>query len=202
MNNMIQYSNKKTNLLSLKYKGFPGIYFLIFHILLAGCGSSSQVYSDYDRSANIEEYRTFGWLPSDQIEARNNPLYYNELNDKRIKNAVAAQLESKGYRYKISKPEILLHYHIIIEDKTTVRTDPYGYYYGPYWMRTHVDVFQYREGTLIVDLMDAATNSLVWRGWVTSFIKNTNPEKTEENIQQAVRMIFSKYPYMANKKII
>jgi Domain of unknown function (DUF4136) len=177
--------------------GFVKIFGLILLWLPFGCGPTSQVFTDYDRTANLEEYKTFGWVEPVAIEARNNPIYYNELNDKRIKLAVAAQMESRNYTYS-ENPELLIHYHIIIEDKTVMRTDPYGYY-GPYWMRTDVTVYEYREGTLIIDLMDAETNSLVWRGWITSFLKNSGPDKMEESIDRAVRMIFSEFPYHASK---
>jgi hypothetical protein len=183
----------KTNLFD-----FYKLYLLIIGWLLLGCGPTSQVFTDYDRTANLEEYKTFGWLTSTSIEGRNNPIYYNELNDKRIKTAVANQLESRNYQFS-DNPEILVHYHIVIDDKSVVRTDPYGYYYGPYWMRTEVNVYEYREGTLIIDLMDADTNSLVWRGWITSFLKNSDPSKMEDSIDRAVRMIFSEYPYQARK---
>lgn len=170
---------------------------ILLAFLLIGCAPSVHVFSDYDRSANIEAYRTFGWLPDELIEARNNPLYYNELNDKRIKNSVAEQLEARGYQYSKENPELTIHYHIIIEDKTVMRTDPYGYYYGPYWARSEVTVFEFREGSLIIDLMDAATNNLVWRGWMNPFMRNENPEKAEEQIKEAVLMIFTKYQYHA-----
>jgi hypothetical protein len=170
-------------------------YLFLIPWLLIRCGPTSQVFTDYDRSANLDEYQTFGWQATPSLEANNNPLYYNELNDKRIKNAIGQQLESRNYTYS-DKPELLIHYHIIMEDKTIMRTDPYGYY-GPYWMRTEVNVYEYREGTLIIDLMDADTNSLVWRGWITSFLKNSNPSKMEESIDKSVRMIFSEFPYRA-----
>ncbi len=166
--------------------------------LAVGCGSTTQVFTDYDRDAHISGYQTFGWLSPLSIEARNNPLYYNELNDKRIKNAVAVQLESRNYTYS-EDPDIMIHYHIIIEDKTVMRTDPYGYYYGPYWMRSEISVYEYQEGTLIIDLMDAKTDNLVWRGWITNFLKNRDPEKMEESINNAVRMIFAEYPYRASQ---
>lgn len=172
----------------------------IFLVLLIWLGNScvptQQVFTDYDRSAHLSEYQTFGWADPVFIEARNNPLYYNELNDKRIKDAVAVQMQTRNYKYS-DNPDLLIHYHIIIEDKTAVRTDPYGYY-GPYWMRTQVDVYQYREGTLIIDLMDANNKNLLWRGWITSFLKNQGPEKMDASISDGVRKIFAEYPYRAS----
>ncbi len=182
----------KTNLFD-----FDKLYLLVIAWLFVSCGTTSQVFTDYDRTANLNEYQTFGWQPTTNIEARNNPLYYNELNDKRIKTAIAKQLESRDYQFS-EDAEMVIHYHIILEDKTVMRTDPYGYY-GPYWMRTEVSVYEYREGTLIIDFMDADTNSLVWRGWITSFLKNSDPNNMEESIDKAVRMIFAEYPYRASK---
>lgn len=174
------------------------VYVVLLPWLMASCGPTSQVFSDYDKSAHMTEYKTFGWETSLSIESRNNPLYYNELNDKRIKNAVAVQMESHLYKYS-EDPDLSIHYHIIIEDKTVMRTDPYGYYYGPYWMRSEVSIYEYQEGTLIIDLMDAKTDNLVWRGWITNFLKNRDPEKMEESINNAVRQIFAEYPYRANQ---
>lgn len=184
----------KTNWLTT-YKNL--VYPMVLWIA-AGCSPTSQVFTDYDRDAHISRYQTFGWLSPLSIEARNNPLYYNELNDKRIKNAVVIQLESHNYKYS-EDPDIMIHYHIIIEDKTVMRTDPYGYYYGPYWMRSEISVYEYQEGTLIIDMMDAKTDNLVWRGWITNFLKNRDPEKMEESINNAVRMIFAEYPYRASQ---
>jgi len=178
--------------------GLLKFFLIIIPWLLVGCGSTSKVFTDYDKSANLDQYQTFGWLTQTEIEERNNPLYYNELNDKRIKFAVGEQMESRNYRFS-ENPELLIHYHIIINDRTMLRTDPYGYY-GPYWMTTEVTMYEYREGTLIVDFMDAATNSLVWRGWVTNFLKNSDPQKMEKSMNDAVNMIFSKYTYRAGNK--
>lgn len=182
-----------------RFKSFRNyVYLLLLPWLMAACGTSSQVFTDYDKTAHLTEYKSFGWSTALSIENRNNPLYYNELNDKRIKSAIAVQLESRNYRYS-EDPDLEIHYHIIIEDRTVMRTDPYGYYYGPYWMRSEVSVYEYQEGTLIIDLMDAKTDNLVWRGWITNFLKNRDPEKMEESVNNAVRMIFAEYPYRANQ---
>jgi hypothetical protein len=183
----------KTNIVALQILIFVGLL-----LAITQCGQPLRVYSDHDRSVHVEDYSTFNWLSADQIEDKNNPLLYNELNDKRIKKVVNDELASRGYILS-DKPELLLHYHIVVEDKTSLRTDPYGYYYSPYWMRTNVNVFQYKEGTLILDLMDASTNNLIWRGWVVPFLEDSIGEKQEDEIRKAVMMIFSKFPYRERK---
>lgn len=176
------------------------IEFVTLMMLFVGCAPSVNVYTDYDRDVNVRSKSTYSWMNVKDIELKNNPLYYNELTDKRIKEAVDLQMKSRGYEQKDTGGELILHYHIVIQDKTVVRTDPYGYYYGPYWTRSRVDVFPYREGSLIIDLMDAESNNLAWRGWAVRALNGQaiSPEEREIIINSVVEKIFEKYPYRVN----
>ncbi len=156
---------------------------------LVACSNQITVRTDSDRSINIAEFKTFAWLNKEGIEERNNPLYYNELNDKRIHEAVISQLTAKGYQQVESNPMLKVHYHIIIDDKTQVRNDTYS----PYWIKTERDIYSYKEGTLIVDLMDAKNESLLWRGWAISALSDQD-QLSDEMIREAVAKICSKLP--------
>jgi hypothetical protein len=156
--------------------------------IVIGCSHELRVYSDYDRDFNVHEFKTYNWPSQTDLESKNNPLYYNELNDKRIKNAVDIQLKAKGMERTVENPGLMVHYHIVVEDRTSVTTDPYGSY-GPYWTRT--GLIQYREGTLILDFMDSKTNSLVWRGWAVSIVDNN--EIDEETLIRAITGILKKF---------
>jgi hypothetical protein len=162
--------------------------------LLTGCSPQIRVYSDYDPDYDLWMYRTFDWGQRENIEESKNPLHYNELNDKRIKSAVQEQMTLRGYELSSEKPDLILHYHIVVDDQSVVTTEPYGYRYGPYWMRMHTNVYSYREGTLILDLMDKKTNNLIWRGWAVSAIDQIDPKDVDELIKTAVSRIFKKYP--------
>jgi hypothetical protein len=70
----------------------------------------------------------------------------------------------------------------------------YGYNYSQYWIRNQMDVYQYREGTLIIDLMDANNNNLIWRGWGTAILDNGDIDLTEEKINHAVYKILKEFP--------
>lgn len=161
-------------------------------LLLSGlmaCSNEITVRTDADKSINIAEFKTFAWLSKEGIEERNNPLYYNELNDKRIREAVVSALTAKGYRQDESNPMLKVHYHIIIDDKTQVRNDTYS----PYWIRTERDVYTYKEGTLIIDLMDAKNESLLWRGWAVSALSDLD-QLSDELIREAVSKICAELP--------
>jgi hypothetical protein len=166
---------------------------------LVGCSPQISVYSDIDPDYDLWTYKTFDWGRKVNIEEGKNPLHYNELNDKRIKAAVQHELNVRGFELSSSNPDLIFHYHIIIDDQSVVTTEPFGYRYGPYWTRMHTDIYSYREGTLILDLMDRKTNNLVWRGWAKSAIDNIDPEKVDELIKEAVGKIFKKFPKAPRK---
>ncbi|HEU5290442.1 MAG TPA: DUF4136 domain-containing protein [Cyclobacteriaceae bacterium] len=164
---------------------------------LISCSSTQMsVHSDIDPDYDLWTYKTFNWGRKIDIEAGRNPLYYNELNDKRIKAAVNQELTARGYSFTESDPELIVHYHIIVDDRSVVRTEPYGYNYGPYWTTMKSNIYAYHEGTLIIDLMDKKSNNLIWRGWAVSVIDEV--EEVDDLIKIAVGKIFKKFP--KNKK--
>ncbi|MEO5603847.1 MAG: DUF4136 domain-containing protein [Cyclobacteriaceae bacterium] len=167
--------------------------------ILAECSPQIRVFSDYDPDYDVWTYKTFDWGQTVNIEAGKNPLHYNELNDKRIKEAVRQQMTSRGYELTSDNPDLILHYHIIVDNQSVITTEPYGYRYSPYWMRTQTNVYSYREGTLILDLMDKKTNNLIWRGWAVSAIDEVDPEKVDDLIKTAISRIFKKFPKTQKK---
>lgn len=163
-------------------------------IMAVSCSPQIRVYSDHDPEYHVKNFKTFDWGQKANIEANKNPLHYNELNDKRIKAALLRELTSHGYARVEFNPDLIIHYHIIVDDQSIVTTQPYGYFYGPYWMRMRTNVYSYREGTLIIDLMDPKTNSLVWRSWATADLNTITPDQTEDIINRAVSKMFRRFP--------
>ncbi len=163
-------------------------------ILLTGCSPQFRVYSDMDPDYDLWTYKSFDWGKQVDIEAGRNPLQYNELNDKRIRTAVQEQLQARGYVSVKDESELIIHYHIIVDNKSVVTPDPYGYRYSSYWMRSGVNVYHYREGTLILDLMERSTKNLIWRGWAVANIDEIDPQHVDQVIRQAVEKIFLKFP--------
>lgn len=164
-------------------------------ILFGACSPQISVYTDHDPDYNIKSLRTFEWAQKTNIEATKNPLHYNELNDKRIKTSVENQLTRRGYSYSEEKPDFIIHYHIIVDDQSIVTTEPYGYFYGPYWMRMRTNVYSYQEGTLIMDMMDPESNNLIWRGWAVAGLNGLySASQTEELINRAIEQIFRNFP--------
>lgn len=164
-------------------------------MVMAACSPEIRVFSDHDPEYDLGKYITFSFIKNENIESENNPLYYNELNDKRIKSAVKDQLINKGYDYTEEPSELIVHYHIIVDDQTLVTTDPHAYLYSPNWMHFRTNIQQYREGTLIIDVMEAKSKNLIWRGWAVSALDAANtPEEIDRLVQSTIARIFKKFP--------
>lgn len=155
-------------------------------LLLAGCSGIS-VSSDYDREADFSSYRTFGWMQTDRPGMRN-PAQ-NSLMETRIKRTVAEQLQAMGYTMLDGgRPDIRIALHMNVQNKVEVEHYGYRRWRGP--VRT--EVHHYKEGTLVLDFVDAKLQQLVWRGWANSILGN--PDRAEKQINAAVSKILAEYP--------
>jgi hypothetical protein len=175
-------------------------YLLILSVFIfVGCSQQITVHTDYDPDYDLWTYKTFDWGQKVNIEEGKNPIHYNELNDKRIKSAIREQLSKRGYKSTSENPDLILHYHIIVKDQTTVVTEPFGYSYSPYWSRMNTSLYSYKEGTLILDLMDNKTKNLIWRGWAITDVRDSyTPKEVEELTKKVVSKIFRKFPKTKN----
>lgn len=175
------------------------IFIAVLLLAIAGCSPAITVYHDYDKSIDFTSYQTFDWKMDLDVESRQNPLYYNELTDMRIREAVDEALAAKGYNKTIVNPDFQIHYHIMVEDKSIATLDPLGHNYDAYWLGTTATAYQYKEGTLIIDLMDADTNKLIWRGWAVAVLEDLRREVVEKRLKQTITRILGALPNDAKK---
>ena len=94
-----------------------------------------------------------------------------------------------------SYPDILVAFHTGVEEKVNVQVWGYGYRHAAFSRGTDVRTVYYQEGSLILDFIDPRTKELIWRGVGTKVLsKNPTPEKSEEEIKEAVQKILEEYP--------
>src|SRR5207342_2305155 len=129
-----------------------------------------KVTQDYDKSANFTQYKTF---VMDTFRVSSS---MSQLNQNRIMNAISDEFKKKGLLAVSSNPDLLIHTTAIIKDKQSVSsnttyTGGYGYggYYRPYgWGGgmstgyTTYSVDEYKDGSLIIEVVDAKTKNLLW----------------------------------------
>ena len=162
---------------------------------LSGCATSNLpvVKTDFDNEANFNAYSTFNWSEEIDNQKESHPILDNSLVRKRIKNAILSEMEGRNYEFA-EDADLLVNFHVVIEERTGYKTYPnFGY---RYWGRDNVQPYNYKEGTLIIDLIDREKNQLVWQGY-TEGIVDKDPSKMEEKIRGAISIIFQEYKYRA-----
>jgi hypothetical protein len=162
---------------------------LIAAILLVGCSTIS-VNQDYDPGYDFSKLKTFGFIPISPEAG------IDQLNANRFGDAIKNELTAKGYTVS-EKADFGVA--ILFGKQTKTNITSYGYGYGPYWGRyggtTNIDVSQYDEGTLIIDIIDMTKKELVWRGTGTGGLNpNATVEERTANINNAVAQILAQFP--------
>jgi hypothetical protein len=172
------------------------LIFLLFTLIVAASCSSVKVSSDFDKTAGFASYKTYALTE----EAKN--LQLDDLNKNRILSAIETELAAKGFSKAESNPDVMIDVKLKGEQKQTATANTsggygYGYRYG--WgggfSTTTINYDTYVDGTLFVDMIDAKKNQLVWQGRGTKTVDpDASQKKREDNINYAVKQIFTKYP--------
>jgi len=166
-------------------------------LALAAC-ATLQVGSDYDRSASFSGYHYFTWLPRERY-GTSNPLVVQRAHD-----AIQARLTQEGFTYvtDAAAADFAVDFTIGARERIEVHSypAPYAGWYGypgwwgaPYW-GSEVDVRQYREGTLAIDIFDARTHRPVWHGWAKKELSQSDIERSETPIREAVDAVLASFP--------
>jgi len=164
--------------------------------LFMGCASTMTISSDYERETDFSGYHTYAWLP---IPEQKDPRLNSEILHSRITNAVEKTLSNRGFARQVSEtPDFRIGYHVALRDKLSVGfvNDYYGYdHRGFSGNSSYSFATEYEEGTLILDIVDAKTNRLIWRGSASAEVSPSDSAKTrEKRINEAVQRILSNYP--------
>jgi hypothetical protein len=146
---------------------------------------------DFDRAANFSRFKTYSWVRGRRIG--------DELNHKRIVSAIDAQLASRGLTRSAaaSGADLLVAYHANFDRDLQINGFSTGwgsYAFGPGRTGT-ARVEEILVGTLIVDLVDAKTETIVWRGTATKQINvRANPDERDKEIKKGTEKLFHNYP--------
>lgn len=170
-------------------KNFLSLLGMLMLLAFTSC-NTVRVTSDYDRSANFDQYKTFAFHQNGLKD-----LKMNDLDKRRVVDAITNTLQSKGMtaaQYETAADMII---NISAKNKTRVDVDPWydpWWGWGPMWGGQQ-RVTQYKEGTLILDFVDRRNNTLVWQG-VGEGLNVSDIENKAEKIPIAVAEILAKYP--------
>ena len=188
-------------------------------VVLAGCSTTyNAVSTDYDRSADFNQYKTFAWLP-DKADTINTP-YNNQIIRNNIRNYYGQCMSDRGYSFNAENPDILMQ--LVITNAKKERILPsYSstyyyrpYYYGSYYYQPYPFGYYYRyypsysystflgypnttrleyvNGSITLNFIDRKSNKLVWTGTAEGDIYDANV--IEKDLHPAVHRILDRYP--------
>src|SRR5882724_8573094 len=157
-------------------------------LLFATASFAQQVKTDYDRSADFSQYKTYSW---EKVQTQD-PLLVD-----RIKEAVNGDLAAKGLTPVASNGDIAIVAIEMTKNQHTLNTFYNGFGGGWRWgggfgnATTTVD--DYKVGTLVVDMFDANSKKLVWRGSSSDTLSDKS-EKNIKDLDKGVEMMFDHFP--------
>ena len=152
----------------------------------------ASVKTDYDHRANFERYHTFAWTMSERMSA--DGIVNNSLVASRIEQAVDQDLRSKGFQQVDSDPDLRVIYHIGAKTQKDLEYFP-GWGRGRWgWYGGDVFVNRYIKESVVIDLVDAHTNQLVWRAFMTDTGGHLADVQKEKTITKMVDTAFKHFP--------
>jgi Domain of unknown function (DUF4136) len=159
-------------------------------LVALGTALAQHVQTDFDHKANFTQYKTYSWQEIKPADS---------LWDARIKDAVDAQLAAKGWTQVESGGDVAIVGIKTTQTQRTLQTFYDGFGGGWRWRgfgglgESTTTEQDYKEGTLVVDLYDAKTKQLVWRGSAEDTVSD-KAEKNEKNLDKAVAKMFKDFP--------
>ena len=174
---------------------------LILVFSLSAC-NAFQVKTDYDQTADFTSFKTFAF--AGPAEMNKGGIYDNSLMQKRIESAVVRELVGKGLRQvSVDEPQDLrVHYWVNVQDKQRLESGgtsvgvargPYGGYGWGAGYGGGVTTYDYKEGTLILDLIEPSKKQLVWRATIVGTLQDSTKDNVELG-NEAIAKAFESYP--------
>ena len=176
---------------------------LIATLALAGSAFAANVSTDYDHSKNFRQYHTFSFYKVQTAD----PFF-----DDRIKTEMTADLTKAGYQMVPSGGDLNITIFENEKDQQEYNTfynglggggfgwggRGWGGGWGGGFGQTTTTVQQVPVGTLMVDMYDASSHQLVWRGKATSQLSNKS-DKNTKTLDKDIDKMLNGFPPKASQ---
>lgn len=165
-------------------------------MVVAGCAPALRAGADFDPAVELAAPLTFDWDASDTLPVGDPRLEDNEIVEERVRDAIERELNRRGIRRVENAPDLLVHFHGAVRDRVQVVESDRARGYQTSQYGDDVEVFQYEEGTLVVDVADARTRKVIWRGWAVADVGGVLDDQTAltELVNRGVDSMFAYFP--------
>jgi len=160
-------------------------------IALVACGP--YVRSDFDPAVDFTRFKTYAQVPPPERGDKER-VPVGPFLDGRIRAALDRELPLRGLvKAEGADSDLLVGYYLVLRDRVD-----WGFvstYWGWGWVGVSPVPYSYTEGSLIVDLVDAKSRRLVWRGWATDALDPLgDPIRAQKRVDVAIAKILEKCP--------
>jgi hypothetical protein len=171
-------------------------------VFVGAAAFAQDVKTDYDKSANFAAIKTF--------DVKIGTSWNNQISEKRITDEITQTLVEKGWQKVDTNPDAVVLLHGATEKQKNLNTFYSGMGgYGAYGYRgwggmggmgsATTTVSEYLVGTLVVDIFDAKSKALLFRGTASDEISD-KPEKNIKKVEKASNKMFKDFPPGSKEK--
>jgi len=178
------------------------LFAMAFLLLVASSGLAQDVRYNFDKDTDFSKFKTYKWVA---IKGTDQP---NGLVDKQIKDALEAQLATKGLTKVESDPaDLFIGYQTAIGQEKQFNSYSTDWGYGGGWYRggwyggaggsstTTGQTSTIYTGQLVLDMYDSTHKDLVWRGVASKTLDpDAKPDKQQKNLTKAATKLLKNYP--------
>ena len=176
-------------------------------LTLSGC--ALQARSDVDAKASVGMCHSYTFGDAEQKHLDSAPAFANPLNEKRLREAIQANLAAHGLQPAAeAAADCAVGYAIgsrlALNDAYPRAGLGWGWGWGMGWGWGHGGSFgslawesaprDYREGRVSVNLFNAHTHEALWHAYVDVDVTRLTGAEAEKRINEAVTAIFAKFP--------
>ena len=188
MNNFLIKSINKLESMKKYY-----IVLTLFVLIFTSC-NSVRVVTDYDRSQNFSNLKTYAFLKDGVDKTK-----INDLDKRRILRAIDKNLLEKGFQ-KSNNPDLFINIFTKERQEINIYNQNlnmpgwgWGWGWGPSLGWNQTSVSRASNGTLYIDIINAKNRELIWQGSAEGIL-TSDIRKKEERINEFVKSILDKYP--------
>ncbi len=188
-------------------------------VLLAACYSPTANLYNSEKTPGVDykNYKTYAWLPTKDTSFTK--LASKKTVESALSAAVSQQLAAKGMTLDTLSPDCLFTYTLVLTKTYQLGQEPppvyapnsnvgalpgqYNMYYyvpastamyDPALYQGSMKVTTFRDGDLVIDMIDRKTNQIVWRTSAQGKVNEKDRQGVRPTINQIVPIMFKKFP--------
>jgi hypothetical protein len=193
--------------------------FAFLSSLVACYSPTANIYqAEKTKGVDFNNYKTYAWLPT-----KDTATYTKMESKQKVEAALAAavsqELNSRGMKFDSLNPDCLFTYSLVLNKTYNVGDNPppvyapqstpgappgqYNmYYYTPSYNYNYqvnqysggLQVTTFRDGTLVIDMLDRKENKIIWRTSAQGKVDERDRKGVRLTVNQIIPIMFKKFP--------